>query len=41
MDLVHTSVRLEPGLPDRAHNNPPVGLARIDDAGTITGAVAV
>jgi len=41
MDLVHTSVRIEPGLPGRPHNNPPGGLARIDDAGTITGAVAV
>jgi hypothetical protein len=41
MDLVHTSVRIEPGLPDRPHNNPPVGLARIDDAGTITGVAVV
>ena len=41
MDLVHTSVRIEPGVPNRPHNNPFGGLARIDDAGTITGAVAV
>jgi uncharacterized protein (DUF2235 family) len=41
MDLVHTSVRLEPGLPGRPHNNPSEGLARIDDAGTITGAAVV
>ena len=41
MDLVHTSVRLEPGLPGRPHNNPPEGIARIDDAGTIIGAAVV
>jgi hypothetical protein len=40
MDLVHTSVRIEPGVPGRPHNNPPVGLARIDDAGAITGTAA-
>ena len=34
-DLLHTSVRLEPGIPGRPHNNPPVPLARIDDAGRI------
>jgi hypothetical protein len=41
MDLVHASVRLEPGLPGRPHNNPSELLARIDDAGTITGAAIV
>ena len=41
IDLVHTSVRIEPGLPGRPHNNPPDGLARIDDLGTITGAAVV
>lgn len=37
-DLLHASVRLEPGTPGRPHNNPPAGLslARIDDAGHIT-----
>jgi len=40
-NLVHTSVRIEPGLPGRPHNNPPEGLARIDDTGTITGAAVV
>ena len=40
-DLVHVSVRIEPGLPGRPHNNPPADVARIDDAGTTSGAVAV
>jgi uncharacterized protein (DUF2235 family) len=34
-DLLHTSVRLEPGIPGRLHNNPRVPLARINDAGRI------
>lgn len=34
-DLLHASVRLEPGIPGRPHNNPPVPLAQIDDAGRI------
>lgn len=34
-DLLHASVRLEPGEPGRPHNNPTVKLARIDDAGQI------
>jgi uncharacterized protein (DUF2235 family) len=34
-DLLHSSVRLEPGTPDRPHNNPPTPLARIDDAGRV------
>jgi hypothetical protein len=41
MDLVHASVRIELGPPGRPHNNPPEGLARIDDTGTITGAAVV
>ena len=32
-DLLHASVRLEPGAPDRPHNNPAFELTRIDDAG--------
>jgi uncharacterized protein (DUF2235 family) len=34
-DLLHQSVRLDPGLPGRLHNNPAFPLARIDDAGRI------
>jgi uncharacterized protein (DUF2235 family) len=34
-DLLHSSVRLEPGSAGRPHNNPAVQLARIDDAGRI------
>jgi uncharacterized protein (DUF2235 family) len=34
-DLLHTSVCLDPGSPERPHNNPCVPLARIDDAGHI------
>jgi len=34
-DLLHMSVQLEPGVPGRPHNNPPLPLARIDDAGRI------
>jgi len=34
-DLLHTSVQLEPVIAGRLHNNPPVPLARIDDAGRI------
>jgi len=34
-DLAHSSVRFEPGIPGRLHNNPSVPLARIDDAGRI------
>ena len=34
-DLLHASVRLEPGTSERPHNNPTVPLARIDDAGRI------
>jgi hypothetical protein len=34
-DLLHTSVQLMPGEPDRPHNNPPTRLARIDDAGHV------
>jgi len=34
-DLLHSSVRLEPGGDDSPHNNPSVPLARIDDAGRI------
>lgn len=34
-DLLHASVRLEPGEPGRPHNNPTVKIARIDDAGQI------
>jgi uncharacterized protein (DUF2235 family) len=37
-DLLHSSVRLEPGEQGKTHNNPPANLARIDDQGTITGA---
>jgi uncharacterized protein (DUF2235 family) len=35
-DLVHASVNLEPGFPDRPYNNPQVPVARIDDAGVVT-----
>jgi uncharacterized protein (DUF2235 family) len=35
-DLVHASVKLEPGFPDRPYNNPQVPVARIDDAGVVT-----
>jgi len=35
-DLLHVSVRLEPGIPGRPHNNPKDPLARIDDAGLVT-----
>jgi uncharacterized protein (DUF2235 family) len=34
-DLLHMSVRLEPGIPGRPLNNPRVPIARIDDAGRI------
>jgi len=34
-DLLHTSVRLDPGTPSTPHNNPRVTLTRIDDAGEI------
>jgi uncharacterized protein (DUF2235 family) len=34
-DLLHCSVRIEPGTTERPHNNPRVPLARIDDAGRI------
>jgi uncharacterized protein (DUF2235 family) len=34
-DLLHASVRFEPGIPGRPHNNPRVPLARIDDMGRI------
>jgi hypothetical protein len=34
-DLLHSSVGLEPGPPQRPHNNPSAPLARIDDAGQI------
>jgi len=37
-DLLHASVRLEPGIPGRPHNNPSVPLAWIDDAGRIVDA---
>jgi uncharacterized protein (DUF2235 family) len=35
-DLLHASVKLEPGVPGRRHNNPKVALARVDDAGNVT-----
>lgn len=34
-DLLHVSVRLDPGIPGRPHNNPQRPLARVDDAGHI------
>ena len=34
-DLLHDSVRLEPGIAGRPHNNPNVPLARIDNAGHV------
>jgi uncharacterized protein (DUF2235 family) len=34
-DLLHASVRCEPGIPGRPHNNPRGPLARIDDLGRI------
>lgn len=34
-DLLHSSVRLDPGIPGRPHNNPRFPLARIDDMGRI------
>jgi hypothetical protein len=34
-DLLHVSVRLEPGIPHCPHNNPLMPLARIDDAGRV------
>jgi hypothetical protein len=34
-DLIHASVRIEPGSTKRPCNNPHVPLARIDDAGRI------
>ena len=40
-DLLHSSVRLEPGAQIKTHNNPPANLARIDDEGTITVAASV
>jgi uncharacterized protein (DUF2235 family) len=39
-DLLHTSVRLDPGIPDRPHNNPVLKLSRIDDTGAIVAATA-
>jgi len=36
-DLLHAAVQLVAGEPDRPHNNPKVTLARIDDAGVVTG----
>jgi uncharacterized protein (DUF2235 family) len=39
-DLLHTSVRLDPGASGRPHNNPSVRLARIDDTGTIRAEMA-
>ncbi len=39
-DLLHASVRLAPGGPDRPHNNPPFELARIDDAGAVSSPTA-
>ena len=39
-DLIHVSVRTETDAPGLRHNNPSVRLARIDDKGVITGAVA-
>ena len=35
-DVLHTSVRLGPGLPGRLHNDPTGARRRIDDAGMIT-----
>jgi uncharacterized protein (DUF2235 family) len=35
-DLLHASVRLIPGEPQRPHNNPTVKLASIDDTGAVT-----
>jgi uncharacterized protein (DUF2235 family) len=34
-DLLHSSVRLEPGIAGRPHNNPLSPIARIDDAGRV------
>jgi uncharacterized protein (DUF2235 family) len=34
-DLLHASVRLEPGIPGRPHNNPRIPIARIDDLGRV------
>jgi hypothetical protein len=34
-DLLHASVKLEPGPPGRAYNNPLFPMARIDDAGLV------
>jgi hypothetical protein len=39
-DLLHTSVRLDPGIPGRPHNNPVLKLSRIDDTGAIIAATA-
>ena len=34
-DLLHVTVKLEPGTKERPHNNPPVLLARTDDDGNV------
>ena len=39
-DLLHASVRLTPGAPDRPHNNPAFKLARIDDGGAVSSSTA-
>lgn len=38
-DLLHASVRLDPGVVGRPHNNPRIPLARIDDGGQIEDVV--
>lgn len=35
-DLLHATVKLGPGIAGRPHNDPPVALRRIDDAGVIS-----
>jgi hypothetical protein len=39
-DLLHASVRLDPGVVGRPHNNPRMPLARIDDGGRIEDVVS-
>jgi hypothetical protein len=39
-DLLHASVRLDPGVVGRPHNNPRIPLARIDDGGQIQEVVS-
>jgi uncharacterized protein (DUF2235 family) len=39
-DVLHSTVKLTPGITGRPHNNPAFACARIDDAGVITDAVA-